>query len=186
LNIPLNKSFANWAGSILPYDRDIYIIANSPEEEFVKRARDVLQLIGIDRVVGYASAGALERIAAAGDKLETMQQTDVAEVSRASGVQILDVRTGAERSGGFIPHSSHAALQSLAANIAKLDPTRPVAVHCAGGARSSIAASLLVSRGFTDVRNIPGGFGEWKKAGLPTESEVRADHLHPDDVTSGS
>jgi hydroxyacylglutathione hydrolase len=58
-------------------------------------------------------------------------------------------------------------LNQFAAGMEQLDPARPVAVHCKGGYRSAIAASLLLRAGFHRVVNVTGGFDQWKAAGLP-------------------
>ncbi len=171
LNIPFNNSFLNWSGSILPYDRDLYLIVDSPEETVLGEARAALSLIGLDRVVGYASAGALDRMAGSGEPLATIRQMSAKELGDARGIQVLDVRTSAEHSEGHVPGSTSLALQLLASTLDKLDPSRPLAVHCAGGTRSAIAASLLASRGFENVRNVTGGFGAWTAAGLPVEKK---------------
>jgi hydroxyacylglutathione hydrolase len=169
INIPFNKSFVNWAGSIVPADRDIYLIVDAPEEMRLAEARSALQLIGLDRVAAYASAGALERMSQSGEQLGSMPQVEITRLSTMKGVQVLDVRTTSEHSEGHIPGSKSLALQSLASTLDTLDPAQPIAIHCAGGTRSSIAASLLASRGFKDVTNVTGGFGDWAKAGLPVE-----------------
>lgn len=169
INVPLNKSFVNWAGSVIPYDRDIFLIVDSPEETRLADARSALQLIGLDRIAGYASSGALDRMAGSGEALSSIPQMSVKELSATKGVQILDVRTSSEHAEAHIAGSTSLALQTLASTLDKLDPAAPIAIHCAGGTRSAIAASLLASRGFQDVRNVPGGFGAWAKAGLPIE-----------------
>ncbi|MBA2688046.1 MAG: MBL fold metallo-hydrolase [Gemmatimonadaceae bacterium] len=169
INVPLNKSFANWAGSVIPYGRDVYLIVEAPEESKLAEVVAVLQLIGLDRVMGYASTGALERIAASGESFSFMPQLTVNDLANAMDLQILDVRTSSEHAEGHIAGSKSLALQSLASTFEQLDPARPIAVHCAGGTRSAIAASLLASHGFRDVANVTGGFGAWAKAGLPVE-----------------
>jgi hydroxyacylglutathione hydrolase len=171
INIPLNKSFVNWAGSIVPYDRDIYLVVDAPEEKRLAEARRALQLIGLDRVVGYASAGALDRMAQSSEELSSIPQAEITKVGEMKGVRILDVRTASEHDEGHIPGSTGLALQSLAKTLTTLDPNQPIAIHCAGGTRSSIAASLLASRGFRNVTNLPGGFDDWVKAGLPVEKK---------------
>jgi hydroxyacylglutathione hydrolase len=171
INIPLNKSFVNWAGSVIPYDRDFYLIVDAPEESRLAEARDALQLIGLDRLAGFASAGALDRMTGSGEPLEQMPQMTVQQLNSADDLQIVDVRTSAEYGEGHIAGAASLALQSLASTFEQLDPTRPVAVHCAGGTRSSIAASLLAAHGFRNVSNVTGGFGAWSKAGLPVEKK---------------
>ncbi len=169
INVPLNMSFVNWAGSVIPYDRDIYLIVDFPEETRLADARAALQLIGLDRVCGYASAGALDRMSGSGEPLSSMPQMSITELGNASGVQILDVRTSPEYAEGHIAGSKFLALQSLASTLVQLDPEKPIAVHCAGGSRSAIATSLLAAHGFKNVANVTGGFGAWAKAGLPVE-----------------
>ncbi len=171
INVSLNKSFVNWAGSVIPYGRDVYLIVETPEESKLAEAVALLQLIGLDRVTGYASTGALERIAASGEALSFMPQLTVNDLANVTDLQILDVRTSSEHAEGHIAGSKSLALQSLASTFEQLDPTRPIAVHCAGGTRSAIAASLLASHGFRNVANVTGGFGAWAKAGLPVEKK---------------
>lgn len=171
INIPFNKSFVNWAGSIIPYDRDFYLIVDAPEESRLAEACAALELIGLDRIAGYASAGALDRMKGSGEVLQSMPQMSVDELSHVRDAQIVDVRTSSEHDAGFIAGSKSLALQSLASTFDQLDPAKPVAIHCAGGTRSAIAASLLASRGFTNVSNVSGGFGAWTKAGLPVEKK---------------
>ncbi len=171
INIPLNKSFVNWAGSVIPYERDIYLIVDSPEEVKLAEARGALELIGLDGVKGFASAGALDRMLGSGEQLSSMPQMTVQELSGAKAIQIVDVRTSAEHNEGHIAGSKPLALQSLASTMQQLDPNVPVAIHCAGGTRSAIAASMLAAHGFKNVTNVTDGFGAWAKAGLPVEKK---------------
>ena len=73
-------------------------------------------------------------------------------------VQLVDVRNPGETVGGALPGAVNVPLASLLDRIDDLDPTIPTVVYCAGGYRSSVAASLLRSRGFTDVADILGGY----------------------------
>ena len=80
---------------------------------------------------------------------------------------ILDVRRPPEWNAGHIEGARHMPLDGLRREMESLDHSRPLAVHCAGGYRSSIAASLLETAGFTEVVNVQGGFDAWKACGLP-------------------
>ena len=76
-------------------------------------------------------------------------------------LQIVDVRNPGEVDGGAVPGSVNIPLAALADRAGDLDPARPTVVYCAGGYRSSIAASYLASRGFADVSDLLGGYDAW-------------------------
>jgi rhodanese-related sulfurtransferase len=77
------------------------------------------------------------------------------------GLQLVDVRGPGEFRLGTISGAQHMELAALTRHLDQLDPRRPVVVFCAGGYRSSIAASTLRSRGFRDVSDIIGGYNAW-------------------------
>jgi hydroxyacylglutathione hydrolase len=80
-------------------------------------------------------------------------------------VQVIDVRGPGETEAGVIPGAQLIQLPQLVTRLGDLDPNVPTVVYCAGGYRSSIAASTLRQRGFVDVSDIIGGFGAWQTAG---------------------
>lgn len=86
-----------------------------------------------------------------------------------SDVQLVDVRTPQEWSTGHIEGAMHIDWFSddFKAEAAKLDKEKPVRLYCAAGGRSEEARELLRGMGFTDVRDLDGGMGAWKKAGAP-------------------
>jgi rhodanese-related sulfurtransferase len=90
------------------------------------------------------------------------------EAIASSRVQPVDVRTPGEQAKGTVPGSIAMPLSRLAAHAAELPRDRPLLLFCAGGYRSSIAASLLESNGFA-VQELAGGFTAWENAGLPKE-----------------
>ncbi len=171
LNLPLNKSFTTWAGWLVPYDRDIYLIAKdeTSREKLDEAIRD-LAMIGLDRVAGYMAPDEVMAWAQQNGGLATIREVATAEAARlANGTAtILDVRNDAEWEAGHVPGATHIPLGHLAARLDELPTSRPVVVHCQGGARSAIAASVLRGHGFTDVANLVGGFQAWEKEGLPT------------------
>ena len=87
-------------------------------------------------------------------------------------LQVLDVRRQGEYRGGRVPRAVHAPLSALQQSIAQMsiDPSKTTAVICAGGYRSSAAASLLEQNGFTNLLNVTGGTGAWVQKGFPVES----------------
>jgi hydroxyacylglutathione hydrolase len=83
---------------------------------------------------------------------------------------LIDVRTPGEYADKHIHGSMNVPLNRLADRITELATDRPLLIHCAGGYRSSIAASLLSERGFKRVSELAGGIVAWEAAGLPLES----------------
>ena len=171
INLPLNKSFTNWAGSLLPYDKDLVVLGS--DVAMAERAVSLLALIGLDRVRGVADPRVLEQAVADGRVLEKMPQTDVQSLAAhgTGGAHVVDVRNNSEWAEGHIPGAEHLFLGSLLERAAHLAKDATIVVHCHSGSRSSIAASLLKAHGYTDVSNLSGGIVAWQKAGLPVATE---------------
>jgi len=172
INLPLDRSFTTWAGWLVPYAADIYLIADDEAraDEAVRRVR----LIGLDRVAGSFDAGVIGEWATAGRTLEVVEQTTAPElaalVARGEAV-VVDVRGRAEWEAGHIPGAPNVPVGHLAARAGELPTDRPLVVHCQGGARSAIAASVLQAQGFTNVVNLIGGFAEWQRSGGAVQRE---------------
>jgi hydroxyacylglutathione hydrolase len=172
LNIPLNRSFTKWAGSILPYDRDILLLADAstaPTEAATAAARE-LALIGIDRVRGFANDNILEEWQASGRDLETtltVTPGEAADRVRDGSIRVLDVRDDYELAAGTLQGAQHIPLATLGDRLAELQQDKPILVYCEGGSRSAIAASLVQAAGTTGVMNLAAGITGWLRAGLP-------------------
>jgi hydroxyacylglutathione hydrolase len=178
INIPLNRAFTTWAGWLVPYDTDFYLLADDRSTNRVSEAVRDLAMIGLDRVRGYASIDALEDWEKTRGALQRTAQIGAEELSKgivAGAADVLDVRSRAEWEAGHIPNATHVPLGELSSQLDGLSPDRRVIVHCQGGARSAIAASILQARGFSDVTNLPGGFNEWRSAGHPVVHEPAHD-----------
>lgn len=174
INIPLNKSFSTWAGWLIPYDRDFYLLVNDACTHCIDEAAHDLTMIGLDRVAGYLGAEAIEAWAQGGRLVGTVPQISAAELAermRVGDVGVIDVRGHAEWEAGHLPSVKHIPVGYLGERLDEVPRDRPVVLHCQGGARSAIAASVLRSKGLTNVINLTGGFAEWQARGGPVERE---------------
>jgi rhodanese-related sulfurtransferase len=89
-------------------------------------------------------------------------------VKSGSARHVLDVRGRAEHASGHLPGSINIPLGELSRRANEI-PEGAIVVHCQGGSRASIAASILQKRGRHDVANMAGGFSEWERSGNPVE-----------------
>ena len=171
VNIGLNGQFAMWAGSLIPLTAAVVLIADTGaqiDEAVLRLAR-----VGIENVKGYLEGG-VQSWRDAGLPVETIPQLSVAELKEEMAnneLQILDVRRPGEYVNGHVPRALNAPLASLDKSLGPLplQKNKPTAVICAGGYRSSAAASLLQKQGFSNLLNVSGGTGAWVNAGYPVE-----------------
>jgi len=171
LSLPLNGSFANWAGWLVSYTAEVFLIAPDRGAPAVDAAVRDLAMIGLDRVAGWFESGVIEAWAAAGRGLGSVPQITPADLRAAlshDAVTLVDVRNANEWIGGHIAGARHIPLGYLTDALDTLPRTRPIVVQCAAGSRSAIGASLLSARGIDRVVNLTGGIAEWCRAGLPT------------------
>lgn len=164
INIGLQGRYAEFAGSILRSDVDI-VLFTDPGQELEGKNR--LARIGFDRVIGYVAEPYRVMVAHPDDVRIASRLTAMAFDERAAavaGLQIVDVRNPGEVTAGSVPDAVAIPVGQLPERLGELDPDRPTVVYCAGGYRSSVAASLLRKNGFADVSDILGGFGAWDAA----------------------
>ena len=167
INIGLGGQYATWAGTLLRREAPIVIVAEAGRE---RESAMRLGRIGFDQVAGYLEGG----LAAAEARPDLIRSTvrlsperAAEHLSSSSPPVVIDVRTTTERAQSQIAGSMHMPLNHLEERLAEIPADRPVLVHCAGGYRSSIAASLLQRAGRQDVGEIAGGITAWEAAGLP-------------------
>jgi len=169
INVGLSGQYATWAGTVLDRERPIVLIAD-PGAEVESAMR--LGRIGFDGVAGYLEDG-FGAVAAQPSLIGTTERITpelaVERTTAAGGPIVLDVRTQGERAQKAIPGSLGIPLGELQGRTGELPRDQPILVHCAGGYRSSIAASLLKRAGFTRVSEIAGGLAAWESAHLPLE-----------------
>ena len=162
LNIGLGGQYATWAGTLLnPEERIALICEPGREEEAAKR----LGRIGFDRVSGYLGEG-IQALEQRPDLVDGWDRVDAAtlanELSSPSPPLVVDVRAPKEREVKHIRGSVHIPLNQLRGRASELPKDRTLAVHCAGGYRSSIAASILQQEGFTEIEELAGGLTAWE------------------------
>jgi hydroxyacylglutathione hydrolase len=172
INIGLGGQFAIWAGTLIPMGTPIVIVAES--EEKAREAVTRLARVGHESVKGYL-AGGIAAWDKAGLELSTVPQITVDELSELitehASLQVVDVRRPPEYASGHVPHAVHASLSSLQKTFASLglNATKPTAVICAGGYRSSAASSILEQHGFSNLFNVTGGTSAWVASGYPVK-----------------
>jgi hydroxyacylglutathione hydrolase len=167
INIGLSGQYATWAGTVLDPAHPIVIIA-APGREFESATR--LGRIGFDRVAGYLENG-MQSLDSRPDLIASTEhlsaQSAAERLASAHPPLAIDVRTPREREQKHIDGSLSVPLNRLADHLSSLPKDRPLLVYCAGGYRSSVAASLLQRSGFHSVAEIAGGFAAWEAANLP-------------------
>jgi hydroxyacylglutathione hydrolase len=171
INIGLGGQYATWAGTVLNREQPIVIIADPGHEQ---EAAMRLGRIGFDQVVGYLEDGlrsveSRPELMTSTERLSAQVAAERVAATNGQGPVIVDVRAPAERQQKRIPGSVNIPLNHLTERLSELPADRPILVHCAGGYRSSIAASLLQRNGFTQVGEIAGGIAAWEAGKLPLE-----------------
>jgi len=180
INIGLAGQYATWAGTVLSREQPIVIIADPGREH---EAATRLGRIGFDQVAGYLQDGlksieSRPELTASTDRLSAKVAADrVAAAPRDKAPLAVDVRAPRERELKRIAGSVAIPLNHLGERLSELPTDRPLLVYCAGGYRSSIAASLLQCHGFTEVSEIAGGIAAWEAAKLPIETGLPLDGL---------
>jgi hydroxyacylglutathione hydrolase len=149
INIPLNGSFVTWAGWLIPYDRDFYLITDRIDD-----VRKALALIGLDHIAGFFASSA----ARGPEQIDQMPVEDLSSRLDSKRVVVIDVRNDNEWKEGHIPSAIHIPLGHLRERINEVPADKPIVVHCQGGGRSAIAASLLQKMGRKNVANLAGGY----------------------------
>lgn len=175
INIGLDGKYATWCGTILDKDLPVVVVAeDGREEEAIMR----LGRIGFDRVKGYLETGpnalaTREDVIGVTDRITAKALAD--HLEEANPPLVVDVRTANEWNQQQIKGSVNIPLNQLVERLEELPRDRTLVLHCRTGYRSSLAASLLVRAGFTDVLDLVGGIEAWQASQLPVaESGVAA------------
>jgi glyoxylase-like metal-dependent hydrolase (beta-lactamase superfamily II) len=172
LNIALSGQFASWCGALITMGTPIVLIADDVAE--IDEAVMRLARVGIESVAGYLGGGMLawDR---AGFATEAIAQMPVDElltrIAEGADLQLIDVRRPGEYNNGHAPGAVNLTLAHLDEEASKLDASRPTAVICQSGYRSSVATGILARRGFKEVFNVVGGTSAWINAGYEVEQQ---------------
>jgi hydroxyacylglutathione hydrolase len=171
INIGLGGQYATWAGTVLDRTRPIVIIAEPGREQ---EAALRLGRIGFDHVRGYLRGG-MQALAERPDLVwpteRVTAQMAADELASADPPLVLDIRNPREWQTKHIARSLNIPLNHLQERYAEVPRDRRIAVHCAGGYRSSIAASILHHYGITNLIELAGGLAAWDAAQLPVVEE---------------
>ncbi|WP_254561770.1 MBL fold metallo-hydrolase [Dyadobacter diqingensis] len=163
INIGIDGGFAPWVGALIPDLKHNILLVTEPgrEEEVVTR----LARVGYDYAIGYLDGGfdVWEKAGKEVDAVISLPAEEFAKRYREGNVKVIDVRKPDEFESGHVKGAENIALDTVNDNMSTLSKNETLYVHCAGGYRSMIAASILKSRGFDDVVNIEGGFGAISK-----------------------
>jgi rhodanese-related sulfurtransferase/glyoxylase-like metal-dependent hydrolase (beta-lactamase superfamily II) len=167
VNVGLQGRFAEFAGDVLAPQRSIVLVGD-PGRELEAKVR--LGRIGFDGVIGYL-AEPVHAFLDCPEAVERSSRLTIEQLAELRGnvpdLQLVDVRNPGETAMGTLPGAVEMPLPTLVDTLDGLDPDRPTVVYCAGGYRSSIAASVLAATGFADTSDVLGGFEAWRAAGLP-------------------
>ncbi len=167
LQIGLRGKYAPWCGALLDHDRPIVVVADSgDQEEAVMR----LGRIGFDNVAGYLEGGmaALETrpdLVASVSRITARALTE--QLVTQNAPTVIDVRSEKEHAAGHIEGSINVPLNRLREQLDSVPDDVPVVVHCEGGYRSAIAASLLSAAGRKHVTDLVGGYKAWAASQQP-------------------
>ncbi len=170
--IGIDDNFAMWVGALITDLKQPILFVAEPgrEEEVVTR----LARVGYDNSIGYLEGG-FNAWKAAGEDVDTMEEVDpqaFAKLYQTAQPSLLDVRKSSEYNAQHIEHAQNFSLDFINRNMNQVDRNNKYYLHCAGGYRSMIAASILKSRGFDKVVNITKGFKGLVETDLPMTDYV--------------
>lgn len=167
INIGLNGDFAPWVGSLIADVKQpiILVTEQGKEEDAVTR----LSRVGFDNILGHLKGG-FESWVAAGKETDSVGRIDAEEFSKKIKIgesKVIDVRKETEYSAEHVQEAFNKPLAYINEWIKDVDPKEHFYLHCAGGYRSMIAASILQARGYRNFTEVAGGFGAIAKTSVP-------------------
>lgn len=167
INIGINGDFAPWVGAMIAdVQQPILLVTElEKEEETVTR----LSRVGFDQILGHLEGG-FESWVKANKEIDTINRITPAvfeEKLNTANDMIIDIRKESEYSAEHVAEAYNKPLSAINDWITTIDPKQHFYMHCAGGYRSMIAASILQARGFRNFTEIEGGFNAIAKTTVP-------------------
>ena len=171
INIGLKGQFAPWVGTLITdINQPILLITDEGlEEETITR----LARVGYDNTIGYLAGGfnAWQEANKEVDEIVSISPEEFAELVEEGDLKVLDVRKPGEFSSAHVKDAILAPLDFINESMNSIDPEETYLVHCAGGYRSMIFISILRARGFENLIDVAGGFGQIKNvSGISIET----------------
>jgi rhodanese-related sulfurtransferase len=172
--IGLEGKFAEWAGSLLPFDKPLLLVTpqGKEKETIVRLAR-----VGFSKIEGYLQ-GSFHAWRQAGEKVDLVIEVEADELAMDipfdTNLVVVDVRKEVEFADGHVTDAVNIPLGNMIdpASIANIEDTDNLYLHCGSGFRSVIAASLLKRQGIHNLRNVAGGWASIKdQPGIKTEKD---------------
>jgi len=165
ISIGLEDRFAEWAGSFIPFDAPILLVTDPGKEKetIIRLAR-----VGFDKVQGYLDGG-FETWKNADEEIDIIIDIEADElmmdIPHDKNLLVVDVRRPTEFANGHLKDAFNLPLNTMTdpGNLADFEEQQNLYLHCGGGYRSVVAASLLKKHGFHNIRNVLGGWGQIKK-----------------------
>jgi rhodanese-related sulfurtransferase len=165
ISIGLEDRFAEWAGSLLSFDKPIILVTEpgKEKESIVRLAR-----VGFNKIIGYLNGG-YEAWKNAGEEIDMIIDVEpdelLMDISHDENLVVLDVRKPGEYADGHLADAVNIPLIEMndPASIADLEENQNLYVHCGGGYRSVIASSLLKRQGIHNLHNVLGGWNKIKQ-----------------------
>ncbi len=165
INIGINGNFAPWAGTLITDIKQPILLITEPGREAEVIVR--LSRVGYDNTIGYLDGGfdAWKNAGKETDSIKSVTADELADLMQKETVSIMDVRRKSEYDSEHIVGAENMPLDYINENIAAVDKDKTYYVHCAGGYRSMVFASILRARGYTNLIDVAGGFKVIKESG---------------------
>jgi len=182
--IGLNGRFAEWAGSLIPFDKHLLLIT---DEGMEKEAMTRLARVGFDKMIGYLEGGfdAWQKAGLPVDMIIDIESDELAmDLPFDEQLLVLDVRKETEFDVGHVADAINIPLPQLLdpIRVAAIEDTDNIYIHCQSGYRSVIGASILKKQGFHNLRNVLGGYKAIEKESkIPIAVTVTEEELKQQD-----
>ncbi|WP_435578926.1 MBL fold metallo-hydrolase [Gilvibacter sp.] len=172
INIGLNGNFAQWVGELIPSVKQEILLITEPGKE--REAITRLSRVGYDGVIGYLLGG-FQYWKNSGREVDTIGRINAKTFENmmiTNGIELFDVRKRSEFNSQHVLEATNIPLNELNQHLASFPKDKPLVLHCAGGYRSMIAASMLKQRGWENITDVQGGFAAIKETTVPCTDYV--------------